>query len=86
MHSQNITPSVCQHCRHYQPLGRRGGVCQMFQTFVESQWESCSLAELPFVYYLNTIEEESTQNEEISASTVISEKPLLSQTISNLKN
>jgi hypothetical protein len=85
MHSQNSTPSVCQNCRHYQPQGRRGGVCQMFQTFVESQWESCSLAELPFVYYLNTIEEDSTHSPDISTSTQREEAGLFSQTISNLK-
>ncbi len=86
MHSQNITPSVCQNCRHYQPQGRRGGICQMFQTFVESQWKSCVLAELPFVYYLNRIEEETTQTQE--SSTLIESKEeavFLSRTVSNLK-
>jgi hypothetical protein len=57
----------------------------MFQTFVESQWESCSLAELPFVYYLNTIEEDSSQSQEVSPSTHIEEAVLFSQTLSNLK-
>ncbi|MGB3401951.1 MAG: hypothetical protein WBA77_04610 [Microcoleaceae cyanobacterium] len=85
MHSQNITPSICQNCRHYQPQGRRGGVCQMFQTFVESQWESCTLAELPFVYYLNQIEDESTPSEEVSPVAEIDGSAFLPQTISNLK-
>ena len=78
MHPQNHTPSICQNCRHYQPEGRRGGVCQMFQTFVQSQWESCSLAQLPFVYYLNTIEgeEEFSHTEDIPASAVMAEEPL----------
>jgi hypothetical protein len=85
MHSQNSTPSVCQNCRHYQPQGRRGGVCQMFQTFVESQWKSCSLAELPFVYYLNTIAEDAPTCQEVSPSTDVEEAALFSQTRSHLK-
>lgn len=85
MHSENITPSICQNCRHYQFQGRRGGVCQMFQTFVESQWESCTLAELPFVYYLNRIEDESTPSPEHSPIAEVEEAIFVPQTISNLK-
>jgi hypothetical protein len=57
----------------------------MFQTFVESQWESCTLAELPFVYYINQIEDESTPREELSSVTEKEEAAFLPQTISHLK-
>ena len=37
-------------------------MCQMFQTTVHSRWKACSLAELPFVYYLNALEAEVDQS------------------------
>jgi hypothetical protein len=35
---------TCRFCRHYDPVGRRGGNCQKLQASVEATWEACSLA------------------------------------------
>ncbi len=79
MHPHQPTPSVCQRCRHYKPEGRRGGICQMFQTVVQSQWKSCSLAELPFIYYLNHLEPESNQPTAEPPSTAVIAEKIVSQ-------
>ncbi|TAE53889.1 MAG: hypothetical protein EAZ76_13650 [Nostocales cyanobacterium] len=36
--------SACRYCRHYQPEGRRGGLCHQFSAPVQSGWKACSLA------------------------------------------
>jgi hypothetical protein len=36
--------SACKYCRHYQPEGRRGGVCQQLGAPVLGSWKACSLA------------------------------------------
>lgn len=48
MKRQKILPSNCKNCRVYKPEGRRGGLCQLFQVPVQSQWKSCSFATFPF--------------------------------------
>ncbi|KAF3889061.1 MULTISPECIES: hypothetical protein [Nostocales] len=40
--------SACRYCRHYQPEGRRGGVCQQLGAPVRGDWKACSLALPPF--------------------------------------
>lgn len=39
---------TCRFCRHYDPVGRRGGNCQKLQSSVEATWEACSLASPAF--------------------------------------
>jgi hypothetical protein len=35
---------TCRFCRHYDPVGRRGGNCQKLQASVEATWSACTLA------------------------------------------
>jgi hypothetical protein len=35
---------TCRFCRHYDPVGRRGGNCQKLQASVEAAWSACTLA------------------------------------------
>jgi hypothetical protein len=35
---------TCRFCRHYDPIGRRGGSCQKLQASVEATWAACTLA------------------------------------------
>lgn len=35
---------TCRFCRHYEPVGRRGGSCQKLQASVEATWSACTLA------------------------------------------
>ena len=55
MKNQNLVPSTCQNCRYYKPQGRRGGLCQMMQVPVQSQWESCCFAAKPFTEPWDTL-------------------------------
>lgn len=49
MRARNDLPSVCKHCRHYSPQGRRGGMCQKLSAPVQGNWQACSLANYPFL-------------------------------------
>ncbi|AFZ51334.1 hypothetical protein [Dactylococcopsis salina] len=49
MRTPNNLPSVCRHCRHYSPQGRRGGMCQKLSAPVRGDWQACSLADSPFL-------------------------------------
>jgi hypothetical protein len=40
--------SVCRHCRHYRPEGRRGGHCGLLGADVQGDWAACHLAVPPF--------------------------------------
>ncbi|QYX33399.1 hypothetical protein [Sphaerospermopsis torques-reginae] len=40
----NPLTSACRYCRHYQPEGRRGGMCQQLNAPVQAGWKACSLA------------------------------------------
>lgn len=44
MESINPLTSACRYCRHYQPEGRRGGMCQQLNAPVQAGWKACSLA------------------------------------------
>lgn len=44
MKPSNTLTSACKYCRHYQPEGRRGGMCQKLSAPVQSGWKACSLA------------------------------------------
>jgi hypothetical protein len=35
---------TCRFCRHYNPVGRRGGNCQKLEASVEAAWSACTLA------------------------------------------
>ncbi len=65
MKNQNLIPSTCQNCRHYKPQGRRGGLCQMFQAPVQSQWESCCFAAFPFTESWDNFNQELNHTSEI---------------------
>ncbi|WP_414527731.1 hypothetical protein [Nodularia chucula] len=52
-----LLTSACKYCRHYQPEGRRGGMCQQLGTPVQAGWKACSLALPPFAPAWETLEE-----------------------------
>lgn len=39
-----LLTSACRSCRHYQPEGRRGGMCQILGATVQANWKACALA------------------------------------------
>ncbi|MEH2249826.1 hypothetical protein [Nostoc sp.] len=49
--------SACKYCRHYQPEGRRGGMCQLLGAPVQATWKACSLALPPFAPSWETLED-----------------------------
>ncbi|HYW21765.1 MAG TPA: hypothetical protein VE956_21150 [Nodularia sp. (in: cyanobacteria)] len=49
--------SACRYCRHYQPEGRRGGMCQQLGSPVQAAWKACSLALPPFAPSWETLED-----------------------------
>lgn len=49
MRTTHHLPSVCRHCSHYSPQGRRGGMCQKLSAPVRGNWQACCLANSPFV-------------------------------------
>lgn len=57
MRTHNNLPSVCKHCRHYSPQGRRGGMCQKLNAPVRGDWQACSLVNSPFMPTWETWEE-----------------------------
>ncbi len=69
MKRQKIVPATCKNCRSYKPEGRRGGCCQLFQVPVQSHWQSCNFAMLPFKNSWENQEPELQKTDEmISAS------------------
>ncbi|TVP61849.1 MAG: hypothetical protein EA343_13190 [Nodularia sp. (in: Bacteria)] len=53
----NSFTSACRYCRHYQPEGRRGGMCQPLGSLVQATWKACSLALPPFAPSWETLED-----------------------------
>jgi hypothetical protein len=49
--------SACKYCRHYQPEGRRGGMCQQLGAPVQAGWKACSLALPAFAPSWETLED-----------------------------
>ncbi|AFZ57052.1 hypothetical protein H6G54_28125 [Anabaena cylindrica FACHB-243] len=49
--------SACRYCRHYQPEGRRGGMCQKLGAPVQSTWKACHLALPAFAPPWETLED-----------------------------
>lgn len=57
MKSIKYLTSACRYCRHYNPEGRRGGVCQQLGAPVQASWKACSLAIPPFAPSWETLED-----------------------------
>ncbi|MUH00183.1 hypothetical protein F7734_51115 [Scytonema sp. UIC 10036] len=57
MKSIKFLTSACRYCRHYQPEGRRGGMCQQLGAPVRGDWKACSLALPPFAPSWETLED-----------------------------
>jgi hypothetical protein len=49
--------SACRYCRHFQPEGRRGGMCQKLGAQVQASWKACSLALPAFAPPWETLED-----------------------------
>ncbi|MBD2570500.1 hypothetical protein [Anabaena lutea] len=49
--------SACRYCRHYQPEGRRGGMCQQLGAPVQATWKACPLALPAFAPSWETLED-----------------------------
>jgi len=52
-----LLASACRYCRHYQPEGRRGGMCQQLGAPLQATWKACSLALPPFAPSWETLED-----------------------------
>ncbi|MEI6063000.1 MAG: hypothetical protein WCQ26_00275 [Pseudanabaena sp. ELA748] len=48
MNSSGNSITACRLCQHYNPEGRRGGLCGKLDVPVHSSWDACSLATHPF--------------------------------------
>ncbi|MGB3653024.1 MAG: hypothetical protein WBA41_17650 [Rivularia sp. (in: cyanobacteria)] len=57
MKSIQIFTSACRNCRHFSPIGRRGGDCQRLGAPVRGSWKACSLAASPFAPSWETLED-----------------------------
>lgn len=49
--------STCRYCRHYQPEGRRGGMCEKLSAPVQGVWKACPLAIAAFAPSWETLED-----------------------------
>ncbi|MFM7364326.1 MAG: hypothetical protein ACKO11_07480 [Cuspidothrix sp.] len=49
--------STCRYCRHYQPQGRRGGMCEKLSAPVQGLWKACPLAFPAFAPSWETLED-----------------------------
>jgi len=56
MKPHKFLTSACRYCRHYNPEGRRGGMCQQLGAPVQGSWKACSLALPPFAPSWETLE------------------------------
>lgn len=57
MKSIQTFTSACRNCRHFEPIGRRGGACQQLGAPVRGSWKACSLAAPPFAPSWETLED-----------------------------
>jgi hypothetical protein len=60
MDSLDKSVETCRLCKHYNPEGRRGGVCEKLDVHVKSAWNACTLASHPFDVSSETIDELSS--------------------------
>ncbi|MTJ54801.1 hypothetical protein FJR38_20100 [Anabaena sp. UHCC 0253] len=49
--------STCRYCRHYQPEGRRGGMCEKLSAPVQGVWKACPFALPAFAPSWETLED-----------------------------
>lgn len=54
---QTSFTSACRNCRHFAPIGRRGGNCQQLGAPVRGNWKACSFAAPPFAPSWETLED-----------------------------
>ncbi|MEY3332301.1 MAG: hypothetical protein RLZZ176_601 [Cyanobacteriota bacterium] len=54
--------STCRYCRHYQPEGRRGGMCEKLSAPVQGVWKACPLAIAAFAPSWETLEDAWSQS------------------------
>ena len=54
---QTSFTSACRNCRHFAPIGRRGGDCQQLGAPVRGNWKACSFAASPFAPSWETLED-----------------------------
>lgn len=57
MKHMKLLTSACRYCRHYNPEGRRGGVCNQLGVQVQGNWKACSLALPPFAPSWESLED-----------------------------
>lgn len=57
MKSIQTFTSACRNCRHFSPVGRRGGNCHQLGAPVRGSWKACSLAAPPFAPSWETLED-----------------------------
>ena len=57
MKSIQTFTSACRNCRHFAPIGRRGGNCQQLGAPVRGSWKACSFAAPPFAPSWETLED-----------------------------
>ena len=48
MNSSGESVTACRLCDHYNPEGRRGGICNKLDVPVQPAWGACRLAVHPF--------------------------------------
>lgn len=57
MKKVNLSTSACRYCRHYEPVGRRGGSCKLLGVPVKSSWKACAFASPSFESTLKKLED-----------------------------
>jgi hypothetical protein len=85
MSTHDSSISLCRHCQHYLPEGRRGGHCSQLNVDVKSQWQACSLAVPPFRPSWERLKELMLWQQKVmeAQDSVISEVTELSTTTKN---
>lgn len=56
MKTLNCSVSACRYCQYYNPIGRRGGTCNVLNVSVQGEWKACRLASEQFPLSLKTSE------------------------------
>ena len=49
MKTLNPPVSACKYCKYYNPIGRRGGSCEMLGVSVQGAWKGCHIGTPLFV-------------------------------------
>ena len=64
----NPLTSACRYCRHYQPQGRRGGICEQLGVPVAGNWKACAFASSPFADDWKSLQEIAILEHSLSLS------------------